>query len=82
MKPDTVATIEHAWGCPEVAEQFGVSVISVQRWARAGRLPTARVPGYRGRYLFDPGVLRPLATHYRAQGILPETGRYRPDTTP
>lgn len=82
MQSEIAATIEHAWGCHEVAEAFDVLILRVRRWTREGRLPAAQVPGYRGRYLFDPVVLRPLATAWLTQHALPARGTYRPDTAP
>jgi len=36
----------------QVAKLFGVSVMTISRWVKAGHLKAMRTPG--GRYLFDP----------------------------
>ena len=42
----------------QVAERLGVSVDTVQRWARAGIIAYAlKVPGRTGGYMFDPRVV-------------------------
>ena len=42
----------------EAAQRMGISIWTVSRRARAGKLPYVRkLPGIRGGYLFDPGAL-------------------------
>ncbi|WP_166345202.1 helix-turn-helix domain-containing protein [Phytoactinopolyspora limicola] len=46
----------------EVADQLGVSMVTVARMARDGTLtPRDKVPGGRGAYLFDPADVHNVA---------------------
>lgn len=56
---------------PELARETGYDVATICRWAKSGHLPSIRkLPGVRGAWLFDPGVVRPLIQSKRppAQG--------------
>lgn len=45
----------------EVAERLGVSIATVNRMAKDGRLPpAARAPGLRGAQLYDPAKVEAL----------------------
>lgn len=45
----------------EVADRLHVSIGTVNRWARDGRLPYVRVPGPKGRFRFHPDSIETLA---------------------
>lgn len=46
----------------QAAERLGVSVATLTRWVRAGKItPASQVPHYRGALFFDPADVKALA---------------------
>jgi excisionase family DNA binding protein len=58
---------------PEVAEQLGVGLSTVQRWTASGQLVSVRVGGV---VLITPADLDAfLASHREGKGVAPRTRR-------